>query len=172
MTDRQPGAPGQYIFTVDPSEAQNILIGQPVPVTLVRDDQPVLEGTPYNKASVLPDEVAEKICPDVLDPTPADAFKGLISKKIEKIIPASGWSTSAPYTQEISVTKANSGIDITKDHTPHICLTPDEDVSIALGQEGAWGCVSRGITLDKKIRFICYEDKPEIDIPIQIEVRP
>lgn len=35
-------------------------------------------GTPYNTESVLPDSVANKICPEILDPSPADAFAGLL----------------------------------------------------------------------------------------------
>lgn len=80
MTDRVPGAPGQYIMTVDASVAQNLLIGEPVTVTLKRDDQPRVVGTPYNKASVLPDELAAIICPGVSDPTPADALRHLLPK--------------------------------------------------------------------------------------------
>lgn len=80
MTDRVPGAPGQYILTVSAAEAQKILTGEPVAVTLKRDDQPLVEGTPYNKASVLPDELASILCPGVLDPTPADAFSGVLKK--------------------------------------------------------------------------------------------
>ena len=38
-------------------------------------------GTPYNKESVLPDSVAQLICPDVEDPTPADALRSLQAGK-------------------------------------------------------------------------------------------
>lgn len=80
MTDRVPGAPGQYTMTVSAEEAQKLLTGEAVTVTLVRNDQPLVEGTPYNKASVLPDDLAAQICPDVADPTPADAFRGLLPR--------------------------------------------------------------------------------------------
>ena len=80
MTDRVPGAPGQYILTVSAAEAQKILTGEQVTVTLKRDDQPLVEGTPYNKASVLPDELAAMICPGISDPTPADAYVGLLKR--------------------------------------------------------------------------------------------
>lgn len=80
MTDRVPGAPGQYILTVSAAEAQKILTGEPVTITLKRDDQPLVEGTPYNKASVLPDELAAILCAGISDPTPADAYLGLLKK--------------------------------------------------------------------------------------------
>lgn len=35
-------------------------------------------GTPYNTASVLPNSVANKICPEIPNPNPADAFAGLL----------------------------------------------------------------------------------------------
>lgn len=81
MTDRVPGAPGQYKFTVSAAEAQKILTGETVTVTLIRDDQPQVPGTPYNKAAVLPDDLAAIICPDAADPTPADALRGLLPKR-------------------------------------------------------------------------------------------
>ena len=42
--------------------------------------------------------------------------------------------------------------------------------SVALAQEESWGYVSRGVTADGSITFTCYEDKPQVDIPLQIEV--
>lgn len=80
MTDRVPGAPGQYTMTVSASEAQKLLTGEAVTVTLVRNDQPLVEGTPYNKASVLPDDLALILCPNASDPTPADALRGCLPK--------------------------------------------------------------------------------------------
>ena len=80
MTDRVPGAPGQYTMTVSAEEAQKLLTGEAVTITLKRDDRPLVEGTPYNKASVLPDDLAAQICPNVSDPTPADALRALLPK--------------------------------------------------------------------------------------------
>lgn len=77
MKDRIAGAPGRYSAVVTGGEYQKLLMGQPFTITLTRDDKPEVEGTPYSKAAVLPDEVAHLICPDIEDPTPADAFRGL-----------------------------------------------------------------------------------------------
>lgn len=101
MTDRVPGAPGQYTMSVAASEAQKILTGEDVTVTLTRDDQPLVEGTPYNKQSVLPDDLAEKICPEVTDPTPADAFRGLIVK-IDNTISPVNYVDNSDFTQFIA----------------------------------------------------------------------
>lgn len=80
MTDRTPGKPGQYKATVTSAELEKLQSGKQFVITLVRDDQPTAEGTPYNKESVLPDELAAVICPDITDPTPADALEGLLPR--------------------------------------------------------------------------------------------
>lgn len=77
MTDRQVSNPGQYKAVVSLAEQESMKAGDAFVITLTRDDKPVTEGTPYNKESVLPDDLAEIICPDVPDPTPADALRAL-----------------------------------------------------------------------------------------------
>ena len=51
-------------------------------------------------------------------------------------------------------------------------MTPvyDADNTTAQAQREAWGCVSRGVAAAGGIQFMCFEDKPETAIPIQIEV--
>ena len=163
MTDRVPGAPGQYTMIVAASEAQKILTGEAVTVTLTRDDQPLVEGTPYNKQSVLPDDLAAKICPEVVDPTPADAYRGLLARKNVITLPAIEWSSSAPYKQKVVA-------NVSEDDSPHVGLIPDDEAETAMKQEEAWACVSRGVTSDGFITFTCYEDRPEVDLTLQIEV--
>lgn len=80
MQDRQPGAPGQYKATVTAAELQKLQAGEQFTITMVRDDQPIVEGTPYSKAAVLPDALAAIICPDALNPTPADAIAALLPR--------------------------------------------------------------------------------------------
>lgn len=77
MTDRVPGAPGQYKAVVASLEVQKLQSGEEFTITMTRDDQPITEGTPYSKAAVLPDALAQKLCPGVEDPTPADALFAL-----------------------------------------------------------------------------------------------
>lgn len=83
MTDRVPGAPGQYKAVVAQQELQKMQSGEAFTITMTRDDQPITEGTPYSKAAVLPDALAEKLCPGVEDPTPADALFALHAKAEE-----------------------------------------------------------------------------------------
>lgn len=77
MTDRVPGAPGQYKAVITAAELQKLQSGETFTITLTRDDQPVVQGTPYSKAAVLPDALANLLCPGISDPTPADALSAL-----------------------------------------------------------------------------------------------
>lgn len=108
MKDRIPGAPGQYVMTVDPTVSQNLLVGEPVAVTLVRDDKPEVEGTPYNKASVLPDDLALNICPLVPDPTPADALRGLYGYRGTATLLATAWTNNRQNVLFNGVTANNT----------------------------------------------------------------
>lgn len=74
MKDRVSGAPGQYSAVVTGADFQKMQKGEPFSIKLLRDDKPEVQGTPYSKASVLPDNVANKLCPGIEDPSPADAF--------------------------------------------------------------------------------------------------
>lgn len=77
---------------------------------------------------------------------------------------SSGWSSSAPYTQTVSV----SGILSTD--TPIADVVLDVVTSTAMAQISAWMCVSNIETADGYITATCLENKPEIDIPIQLKV--
>ena len=81
MTDRVPGAPGQYSAVIRTEELEKLQNGENFIITLTRDDQPITPGTPYSKAAVLPDELAALICPGVEDPAPKDALEGLYTGK-------------------------------------------------------------------------------------------
>ncbi len=84
MTDRVPGAPGRYSAVIDGEELQKLRNAQPFAITLTRDDQPIKKGTPYCKASVLPDELAAQLCPGMEDPSPKDAFSALYEQNAER----------------------------------------------------------------------------------------
>lgn len=74
------------------------------------------------------------------------------------------WSGSGPYTQSVTV----SGI-LASD-MPHITPIYSSDNTTALTQREAWACVSKAATAANAITFACFEDKPTVAIPIQIEV--
>lgn len=166
MTDRVPGAPGQYIMTVVASEAQKLLTGESVAVTLTRDDQPIVEGTPYNKESVLPDDLAAIICPDVTDPTPADAFDGLTAKLREYTLSASSWVSSATSGFVQTITVAGLTDNKKAEVYPVQPSTLEAKLSMADETSKVRACSRSG----NRITFECWEEKPEIDIPIIVEV--
>ena len=92
MQDRIPGAPGQYLFKISADEIQKLMNAEECVVVLERDDQPVVEGTPLSKATFLPDDLAAELCPEVEDPTPADALRYLNRKSSMKLL----WENASP----------------------------------------------------------------------------
>ena len=167
MTDRVPGAPGQYIMTVSASEAQKILTGESVRVTIVRDDQPLVEGTPYNKQSVLPDDLAARICPDVVDPTPADAMNGLSKRKYPVTLLAEGWvNSSGVYTQRILNSAIKGDDNESVKSWPVYTGVKATDEAI----RDACSAVTYGKTTAGAVTFYCLDEAPEVDIPVIVEV--
>lgn len=167
MTDRQPGAPGQYIMQVPADETQKLLVGEPVTVVLTRDDQPIVEGTPYNKAAVLPDNLAARICPTVPDPTPADALNGLSKKKIQSTLIAAGWVLSAgTYTQKVLVNEIVGDDNESVKSWPVYSGIRSNDERI----RDACAAVTYAKTSAGGITFTCLDDVPGVDIPIIVEV--
>ena len=79
-------------------------------------------------------------------------------------IPVNWVGTSAPYTQDVTIT----GILVTD--TPHVIPVYSEDISTTLSQMEAWSMVSMAQVGADKITFICFEDKPAVEVPIQVEV--
>jgi hypothetical protein len=158
MTDRQPGAPGQYIMTINPAVSQKLLIGEPVEVVLKRDDMPVVEGTPYNKASVLPDDLSSKICPAVADPTPADAYRGLLGSSSQAILFSGAWSNNQ---QRVAFPGATA--------TNNVFVSPEPSTE---NYEEYTSCGVRCIAqTNGYLTFFC-ESVPGIDVVANVLVRP
>ncbi|MFT4107749.1 MAG: hypothetical protein QM657_18505 [Lacrimispora sp.] len=80
-------------------------------------------------------------------------------------LPASGWSSSAPYTQTVSVP------DITESDRPIVSLyLPDGITAAAVKlQSKAYGCVDRAVTGTGSITVYCYNKKPAADFQIQMK---
>lgn len=83
----------------------------------------------------------------------------------EVTLSSSGWSSSAPYTQTISVS------DISVNDRPEICVgTPSTfsaDAYKALNK--AFGMIDRAVSGDGTITFYCYSKLPTVDIPIIVK---
>lgn len=90
------------------------------------------------------------------------------SKKFtfEAALNKASWATTsggAPFSQSVV-------LNVFESDAPHVALVHDEDVATAKAQEEAWGCVSRGVATNGAIVFTCYEERPEVDLTLQIEV--
>ncbi len=79
-------------------------------------------------------------------------------------LPASGWSASAPYTQTVTVT------GLLSTDTPFIDAALSNTAETAMAQLEAWGYVGRIVTGTDQITATCYEDKPQVDIPVAMKV--
>lgn len=78
---------------------------------------------------------------------------------------AANWQGSAaPYTETLSMAS------ILATDMPHITPVYSTTLATALAQQEAWAMVSYAETSAGNIKFTCLEDKPTVNIPIQIEV--
>lgn len=76
----------------------------------------------------------------------------------------SNWSSTAPYTQTVSV----QGILATD--TPIVDVVLDSTTSTAISQNNSWAFVSKIETSANSITATCLESKPEVDLPILLKV--
>lgn len=77
----------------------------------------------------------------------------------------SGWSgESPPYSQAVSIPR------ILESDMPHIGPMYSADSETALAEKEAWLLVGSGVAADGIVTFHCFEEKPEVDITIQLEV--
>ena len=74
------------------------------------------------------------------------------------------WVGDCPYTQMLELP------DILESDTPHVVPVYDQDVETARTQKDSWGRVSFGVAQDGGVCFTCLDEKPTVQIPIQIEV--
>lgn len=75
-----------------------------------------------------------------------------------------GWTGSGPYTQTVAVA------GILASDMPHIMPVYDAANATAIAQKEAWSCVSKAEAAAGGIKFTCFEDKPGVAVPLQIEV--
>lgn len=105
--------------------------------------------------------------PDPTENTHA-ANKGYVDEKrkvFATTLTVNDWDgDDAPYTQRIGI----EGILSTD--RPHYGAVYDEDHETRLAQKEAFAMVDDLDTEDGAVIFTCFEDKPEVNIPIQMEV--
>lgn len=78
---------------------------------------------------------------------------------------AAGWSSSAPYTQTVSVA------GITENDRPTVGLYLPDGITAANVdlQEKAYACINRAVSGAGKITVYCYKKKPTTDFQIQVK---
>ena len=107
---------------------------------------------------------------NVLEPTENThaANKGYVDEKrkvFTTTLTVNDWEgDKAPYTQRIGI----EGILSTD--TPHYGAVFDEDQDTRLAQKEAFALVDDLDTEDGAVIFTCFDDKPSVNIPIQMEV--
>ena len=84
---------------------------------------------------------------------------------VEITLPFSGWAgDTAPYAQTISVQGLTNG----RRCMVHPAYGDDVDANLAMQQ--AAGCISYAKRDGQNVTFTCLEDKPEVDISVDVEV--
>ncbi|WP_413778142.1 phage tail protein [Caproicibacterium sp. XB1] len=78
-------------------------------------------------------------------------------------LPTSGWTGDGPYTQTVSVPGLTAAMH------PVMDLVQSDTVETAQAQLDAYACISRATTADGSLTAICYDDKPDTDITVQLE---
>ena len=77
---------------------------------------------------------------------------------------AGGWSASSPYKQTVAV----EGILATD--TPHWSVVYSSAVATALAQKEAFAVVDDLDTANGSVTFTCFEEKPAVNLTVQLEV--
>lgn len=98
-----------------------------------------------------------------------NSVKEDLAKRTETVtfyatIKATDWNVDdPPYVNVVSI----PGIKDTD--SPHATPVYSTDKNLAYSQEEAWNMISDGNAFMDAIQFVCFEVRPTIDIPIQVE---
>lgn len=119
---------------------------------------------------IIENGVVKAVTADSADYTARAAIETLNTKKAETetfsaTIPTSGWSSSAPYTIDITVT----GMINTDSNFP-VSPVYSDTADTRKAQAEAWGKISMIESGTDKITVTCDEELPTTAIPIQITV--
>ena len=124
---------------------------------LIADD-PSEVGTALNKANLLSDATATALGLTG-DPSVNDAFAKLVHTT-SITLTSSGWSSSAPYYQDVTVSGMTASMNV-------IYALAPSGTSAAIAE--AYGFISSMETMAGKVRFRCNSDKPTVNIPIVLK---
>lgn len=126
---------------------------------LLLADEPTEAGTALNKANLLSDSTATAIGLSSSDPTVNEALAKL-AHTTTITVPASGWSSSSPYTQTVSVSGVTAAMNI-----PYAL---DPSMTSEAAAEG-FGFISTMATGAGSVTFKCNTDVPTVDLTIVLK---
>ena len=87
-----------------------------------------------------------------------------LHKDFTVTLTAAGWSEAAPYTQTVSVD------GILETDIPHYGVVYSAHTTTALAEKEAFAMVDDLDTAEGSVTFTCFEEKPEVNLTIQLEV--
>lgn len=79
---------------------------------------------------------------------------------------SAGWSAAAPYSQTVNV----AGLLATDDPLVDVSLNGADTAQAGKARTDAWTFVGRVETGNGTLTAYCYEEKPEVDLPVIIKV--
>lgn len=92
------------------------------------------------------------------------ALNGVKTVSVSATLTVAGWTGSAPYVQSVAI----AGLTDEKRAMVYPAYGNDMSANIALKE--ACGMVSLASRDGGTVTFVCLEDKPEVDIPVCVEV--
>ena len=131
-------------------------------------DSPTDPGTPLNRQTLLSEAAAQQLGLDPETATPSEAFGRIaagLSNTYRVTLAANGWSGSAweGYTQTVNC----SGITAQTVTLPPVYQSSGYRETDIAARE-ALGMIGRVESLDGQIRVTCWEDRPSVDLTIQL----
>ena len=88
-----------------------------------------------------------------------------LAKVRKATLTSSGWTSTAPYTQSITVT----GIDSSMAPVISIGIPTSESSANYIAAKTSYAMIDKAVTGNGTITFTCYTSKPTADIPILIK---
>lgn len=149
MLDRQPTKPGRIKLTDDSGNIKYY--------TMERADEPTVEGTPLNKATLFDSENESRYACGL----PNDALK-MLTKEWQVSVPAAGWSAEVNsegwYTNQVSI----DGMKAVYNPIANLVIT---SAVLVDDEQSAWGNIKEIETFDG---YILCKATDKLDISINV----
>lgn len=104
---------------------------------------------------------------DAVNKKYVDSKVGAVTLSFEVTLNKSNWASTtgdAPYTQSVNVA------DVLSTDKPHYSVVYSENVETAKAEKDAFALVDDLDTETGKLTFTCFDERPEVNLTIQLEV--